>query len=62
MRNSAYVKNSAQRANGGKRNYSCLLLIVLVPLAVSQLLRAEAPPQELIGRWRSTQTSRGGLV
>lgn len=60
MRNSTYVENSAQRMNSGKGNYS-YLLIVLTALAVSQLVRAEAPPQELLGRWRSTQTSKGGL-
>jgi hypothetical protein len=55
-----YVENLAQRASGGKRNY-CYLLVVLMALAVSPLLRADAPPQQLLGRWRSTQTSKGGL-
>lgn len=60
MRNSACVENSAQCPKGGKRNYP-YLLIVLIALAVPQVLRADAPPHGLLGRWRSTQTSKGGL-
>ncbi len=37
------------------------LLVVLIALAVSTPLWAQALPQELLGRWRSTQTSKGGL-
>ena len=60
MRNSAYVECSGQCANSRKRN-SSYLLIVLIALAVLPLLGADVPPQELLGRWRSTQTSKGGI-
>ncbi len=60
MRNSACVENSAQCPKGSKRNYS-YLLIVLIVLAVLPLLGATTPPQQLLGRWRSMQTSKGGI-
>ncbi len=60
MRNSAYAESSAQCANARKRN-SFYFLIVLMALAVLPLLGADSPPQELLGRWRSTQTSKGGI-
>lgn len=60
MRNSAYVESSAQCVNVRKRN-SLYLLIVLMALAALPLRGADAPPQQLFGRWRSTQTSKGGI-
>jgi hypothetical protein len=60
MRNSGYVENSSQRINRRKKGYF-YLLIFPIALSVSAFLQAEAPPKELLGRWRSTETSKGGI-
>lgn len=35
--------------------------LALTALLLAQLLRAQPPPKELLGRWRSLETSQGGI-
>lgn len=54
------MRQSVLHISGRQRSHG-YLLILLIALPAAMLMRADAPPQDLQGRWRSVQTSKGGI-